>query len=210
MIIPNSFICFHSLKNLYEIGISKGTPFLCENINTTMNMNEKKRMLFVPDIYFMGVEKKENSTIQEILHFIKKGCDKPHFSSEDEFRGELQNHCLLVKSKRLRLVGGEIIGVKTAKKQRILLDDLMEEKEIELHSKCCGIYIPSDKILNRTKFQWFALLSSQQIFESKSFLSKYLPTTSIVPNLNTEITNKLYVDNVKESILLESSFMVEW
>lgn len=188
----------------------KEHPFICENINTTMNMNEKKRMLFVPDIYFMGVEKKENSTIQEILHFIKKGCDKPHFSSEDEFRGELQNHCLLVKSKRLRLVGGEIIGVKTAKKQRILLDDLMEEKEIELNSKCCGIYIPSDEILNRTKFQWFALLSSQQIFESKSFLSKYLPTTSIVPNLNTEITNKLYVDNVKESILLESSFMVEW
>ena len=30
----------------------------------------------------------------------------------------------------------------------------------------------------------------------------FLPTTSIVPNLNTEITNKLYVDNVKKSTLL--------
>ena len=54
MIIPNSFICFHSLKNLYEIGISKGTPFLCENINTTMNMNEKKRMLFIPEFSFFS------------------------------------------------------------------------------------------------------------------------------------------------------------
>ena len=188
MIIPNSFLCFQNLKHLYEIGISQNTPFLCESINNTMNAMEKKRMLYIPDILFMGVEKKENPTIQEMIHFLKKRCDDVHVSCEDEFRGTFNTHCLLlIKLNKMILIGGEIIGIKTASKERILLDDLMEEKELNLHSKCCGIYIAQDEILKRTKYQWFASLSINEIIKSNSILSKYLQlsmvdTTTIIPS----------------------------
>ena len=183
MIVPNSFICFHSLKNLFDIGISQAKPFICENINNTMNVLEKNRMNFVPDIFFMGVEKKEDATIQEILHFLQKINENPHLSCENEFRGSLNIHCLtLIKLNKMILIGGEIIGVKTASKQKILLEDLMEEKELELHSKCCGIYIPQNEILKRTKYQWFAYLSSEEILKTTSILSKYLQLSSIDGN----------------------------
>ena len=192
MIIPNSFLCFQNLKELYEIGISQKKPFLCENINNTMNSLEKKRMLFIPDIFFMGVEKKEDPTIQEIIHFLKKQCENIHSSSVNEFCGSLSIHCLLlIKLNRMILVGGEIIGVKTASKERILLDDLMEEKELQLHSKCCGIYIPQDEIIKRIKYQWFASFSIKEILKSNFILAKYLQlsivdtTTIIQSQVNT-------------------------
>ena len=174
MIVPNSFICFENLKKLYDIGISQQTPFICENNNNTMNVKEKERM-FVPDIFFMGVEKKENSTIQEIINIVKKSCDDPHKTCEDEFTGNLNTYLLLlIKLNKIILIGGEIIGIKTASNEKILLDNLMEEEEIELHLKCCGIYIPNDEILKRIKYQWFALLSSEEIMKSNSILCRYL------------------------------------
>ena len=175
MIVPNSFICFYNLKQLFDIGVSQKKPFICENINNTMNVMEKNRMNFIPDIFFMGVDKKENSTIQEILSFLKKRNKNIHSSCEDEFRGSLNIYCLdLIKLNKMILIGGEIIGIKNASKQKILLEELMEEKELDLHSKCCGIYIPHDEILKRIKYQWFAYLTSDEILKSTSILSKYL------------------------------------
>ena len=44
--------------------------------------------------------------------------------------------------------------------------------------------------------------STSNEWTNTNTFNTFLPTTSIVPNLNTEITNKLYVDNVKKSTLL--------
>ena len=49
-----------------------------------------------------------------------------------------------------------------------------------------------------------SILSTSNEWTNTNTFNTFLPTTSIVPTLNTEITNKLYVDNVKESILLET------
>jgi hypothetical protein len=37
-----------------------------------------------------------------------------------------------------------------------------------------GIYIPEDEILTRPKYQWFSVLPSEQILQTKCIISKYI------------------------------------
>ncbi len=50
----------------------------------------------------------------------------------------------------------------------------MEEEYLDLSPNAVGIFIPGDEILSRPKFQWFAVLPSEQILRSKIIISKYL------------------------------------
>ena len=193
MIVPNSFICLQNLKELFDKGISEGKPFVCENINRTMNVvKENKRMLFIPDTYFMG-SAKDDSTIREMLEYQKGRNSDIHFSSENDFLGKSNQWCLdMIKLKRIILIGGEIIGIKTAKQKTILIEDLMEDNFLDLHSQCCGIYIPHDEILKRIKYQWFAVLSSEEVLKSTAIISKYLKA-SIVDTSNLFVKDETII-----------------
>jgi len=37
-----------------------------------------------------------------------------------------------------------------------------------------GIYIPHDELMRRTKYNWYAYLTSEQVLEANVFLSKYM------------------------------------
>jgi hypothetical protein len=147
---------------------------------------ETKRMLFIPDTFFMGANKND-STIREMLEYLKERNKNPHFSSANEFLGNSSQWCLdKVKLQKFTLIGGEIIGTKTAKQKTILIEDLMEDDFLDLHSQCCGIYIPHDEVLKRNKYQWFAVLSSEEVLKSTAIVSKYLKS-SIVDTSNMYI-----------------------
>jgi hypothetical protein len=190
MIVPNSFICLKNLKDLYDRGISQSVPFICENINHSLDiLKEKKRMLFIPDTFFMG-SLKNNPTIREMLEYLKTLNSDPHFSSRNEFLGNTNQWCLdKIRLGRMILIGGEVIGIKTAKQKTILLEDLMEDNFLDLHSECCGIYIPHDEVLKRIKYQWFAVLSSQEVLRSTAIISKYLKSSIVDTSNMYEIEN---------------------
>lgn len=180
MIVPNSFICLRNLKELYERGISQNKPFICEKINNCTDVvNENKRMTFVPDTFFMGCIKND-PLIYEMLQYLKTRNNNPHFSSEHEFIGSTSQWCLKqIRLNRITLIGGEIIGTKTAKQKPILIEDLMESELLNLHEECIGIYIPHDQILNRIKYQWFCVLSSKDVLNSTAIVSKYLKSSIV-------------------------------
>jgi hypothetical protein len=50
----------------------------------------------------------------------------------------------------------------------------MEEDFLNVHDSLVGIYIPEDEILIRPKFQWFAVMPSEHILQTKCIISKYL------------------------------------
>jgi len=175
MVVPNSFVCIKNLKPFYEESMVGGRPFVCESINRTMNMSKQKhKMLFVPNTYFMGAHKND-PVILELVEYIK-GLNKSLFiSSESDFLGEISERCLeLVNGQKMNLIGGQFIGVKSKDRKTILLDNLMEEEYLNLSCEAVGIYIPDDEILNRPKFQWFAVLSKDEILNSRMIISKYL------------------------------------
>jgi len=50
----------------------------------------------------------------------------------------------------------------------------MEEGFLDLRKDTVGIYIPADEILTRPKYQWFAVLPSEQVLKTNSIIAKYL------------------------------------
>jgi hypothetical protein len=175
MLVPNSFVCMKNLAPLYKKGIARNQPFVCENINRSMDgVRQRHRLLFTPDNFFMGVEKNDPLML-EFVEYLKQRNRKLHFSNEFEFLGDSQRWCVdAVNKMHLHLVGGEIIGVKTKDRKTILIEDLLEEGYLDLHEDIVGIYIPNEEILRRPKFQWFAVLPRKEILQSNMIISKYI------------------------------------
>ena len=175
MVVPNSFICSKNLKSLYDTAISSGQPFVCENLNKSVNLaKQKQKMLFTPNGFFMG-SAKNNETIRELIDYLKKRNLNPHFSSEVEFLGESQQWFIeMINGQKISLVGGEMIGLKTNKRKPILLDDLMSDDFLDLVPNVYGVYIPADELLLRTKYEWFAALSADDVLKSSPVIAKYI------------------------------------
>jgi hypothetical protein len=175
MVVPNSLVCLKNLKSLYEDGIRNNQPFVCESINRSTNVQQQKqRLLFAPSLYFMGATKND-PVILELVEYLKQRNVSPHFSSEVDFVGDTSNWCFdRLNEGKLNLIGGERIGIKTEKRKTILLEDLMEEGFLDLRKDAVGIYIPADEILTRPKYQWFAVLPSEQVLKTNSIIAKYL------------------------------------
>jgi hypothetical protein len=167
---------------VYNEGIIGAAPFVCENVNRTMNVvaNSKGgKMLFVPDISFMGA-KKNDPIVLEMVKYLKTRSQNPHSTNEYEFLGDTAQLCLsYIQSQQMNLIGGELIGVKNNKRKPILLENIMEEEYLDLDPKCCGIYIPQEEILNRPKFQWFAVMELSQLLNTNMAITKYMQASIV-------------------------------
>ena len=56
----------------------------------------------------------------------------------------------------------------------------MSNYYLDLYTGTYGILIPSEEILNRRKYEWFARLSQKQVLESNTIIGNYL-LLSIAP-----------------------------
>ena len=180
MLVPNSFICTKNLKSIYADGLYGGRPFVCEAINRTANLLEQKQKTqFIPSLYFMGA-KRDDPTIYELVEYLKSRNISLHSSHERTFLGDSSQWCLAaIRNQKMNLIGGERIGIKTKDRKQILLEDLMEEKDLDLSPDCCGVYIPADEVLIRTKYQWLAFISKQELLKSDIAIARYIGMTTV-------------------------------
>lgn len=194
LIVPNSFLCTRNLKGMYEEGIAENKPFVCEAINRTTNNANKKNggnLLFIPSIYFMGA-KKNDSIIVEYVDYLRDRSKRGYYTNEYEFLGDTEIGALgTVHRGKMNVVGGEYIGIKTNKGKQVLLEDLMEDNYLDLNTSMYGIYIPEDELLIRPKFQWFAVLDSAQILETKTFLARHFKASIVDSYYDTSKTGEI-------------------
>ena len=180
MIVPNSFICTKPLVDFYNDAIEGRKPFVCERVCRNSNQfRQKRKLLFCPDTFFMGAPK-DNETIGELVEYLDQHNKHPHYSEEGDFLGYSSHWCMkAVEQEHMNLISGRMIGTKTKKGKTILLEDLMEEAFLDLSPDCVGVYLPSDDILTRTKYQWFATISSRELLESRIIVAKYLKASMV-------------------------------
>jgi len=175
MVVPNSFVCIKNMKTMYETGTSRNMAFVGESYNRTTS---KPGNMFLPNLYFFGAEKR-NDSIFELIEYLQGMVHKGHFSDESMVIGNLENW-LVSKHEWFHVLDGDLIGIKTYKKRRqILIEDLIEEKPIDLSPECYGIYIDESEVLKRTKYQWFAVMSIEELLNSNMILAKYLKQAAI-------------------------------
>jgi hypothetical protein len=168
--VPISFLCAKNLIGLYEKGTNGETMFVCENVN--MNITSTTE-LFCPDARFMGATK-NNDMMKQYIDFMHRQISDD-YTAQTEFLGDFNRWTnKRILTKRLRLIPGTDVGTKTVDEQTVTVDSLLSEEYIYFYPKMYGIWIPADQILKRTKFEWFARMSPQQIFQGNFILAKYI------------------------------------
>lgn len=168
--------------------------------NSTLKVN-RQRLLFMPFPSFMG-SKKNDECMSRMVEFLKIRALHPHFSSEYEFLGDYSQWCLTeIMNGNMKLIDGEMIGIKTFKEKKpILIENLLEEEYLYINPDAVGIYIPEDEILSRNKYQWFAVMSGDEILQSKMIISKYM-VEAIVNYIEPTFFNHLDVEHDTKTVL---------
>ena len=168
--VPVSFLCAQDLIGLYEKGTNGDTMFVCENVNTNITSTTD---LFYCDAKFMGA-KKNNAVLNEYIDFMQR-IISDDYTAQSKFLGDFDRWCnKRISLKRLRLIPGTDVGTKTVDEEPVTVDTLLSEDYIHFYPKMYGIWIPADQILSRRKFEWFARMSPQQIFQGNFILAKYI------------------------------------
>lgn len=77
--------------------------------------------------------------------------------------------------KKVHLLDGIYVGAKTVQGRTVVLEDLMENKDLDIPTDSLyGVVVPADALLARPKYQWFAVLPAEQVLESHCVASRLM------------------------------------
>ena len=170
MLVPPSFICFESLINVYNSGLNGDHPFVGEFV--TRNI-ASSLVTFFPNPILMGC-KKECQIMNDYIHYIEQVVSRDN-TREMDFKGNLSKWCYeQVLNHKMNVISGSMIGTKTENEDPVTIDILLNNSFFKLADTAVGLYIPSDEILNRTNYEWFAKLRPQEVLESNTMIGKYM------------------------------------
>jgi hypothetical protein len=97
------------------------------------------------------------------------------FTRESEFQGKYESWINnKINSGLINMIKGDEIGTVTTHGEPVIVDELMSNNYLSLNKNMYGILIPSDEILKRNKFEWFARASEKQVLESNTILGNYI------------------------------------
>ena len=172
--IENSFILFKSLDKIYENVLNNNKMVTAEFKNTSSNSHI---MHFMPSTKFIGCVK-ECKKMKEFMNHLEILYSSDYSNSATI--EDLVNKWLLINSQNneIDLIDGQYIGTKNINNKLITLEDIMCSTFLELNNKCYGLYVPSDELLKRNKYNWFCKLNSKEVLEANTNLSKYLILTN--------------------------------
>lgn len=192
--VPISFLCFKDLIGIYEKGTNGDTMFVCENVSSNITSTTD---LFCPDALFFGAVK-NNDMLSEYIEFMQRQISAD-YTAQSEFLGEFDRWCnKKISLKRMRLIPGTDVGTKTVDEGPVTVDTLLSEDYIHFYPKMYGIWIPSEQILKRRKFEWFARMSPEQIFQGNFILAKYI-VLATAPDSKMGIIEPLKNENENEN-----------
>ena len=175
MTVPPSFLCMKDLSGIFDQSLTGGkTMFVCEEINKTSSLSDD----YKTGISVMGC-KQESSAMKELELFLTKKIKSDH-SRSFEITDEIGVFCnKLINEGKCGRVNAELIGVRDKNGAKVQIEELLGNTHIDFTSHTYGILIPSDDILNRTSYQWFARLSGEQVLSSNTILGKYILVANV-------------------------------
>ena len=167
---PISFLCLKDLNELYIKGTRGDKMFVCETVDRNVTSTDVD---FYPNLNFCGAPK-ECETVRELCNFIQRTASHD-YTADTKFLGEYDKWSKeRIHSGKINMIEGVEIGTKTVDEKQIIVDDLMSNNYLDLYQGTYGILIPSEEILNRKKFEWFARMSPKQVMESDTIIGNYI------------------------------------
>ena len=170
MFCPLSFVCLKDLHSLYVKGTRGDKMFVCETVDRNVSSTD---IDFYPNLSFCGAPK-ECETVRELCNFIQR-TSSHDYTADVKFLGDFDKWSKQrIESGKINLIEGVEIGTKTVEEKQVIIDDLMSNHYLDLYQGTYGVLIPSDEILSRIKFEWFARLSPKQVLESDTIIGNYI------------------------------------
>lgn len=167
---PISFLCLKDLNELYIKGTRGEKMFVCETVDRNVTSTDVD---FYPNLSFCGAPK-ECETVRELCNFIQRTASHD-YTADTKFLGEYDKWSKQrIENGKINMIEGVEIGTKTIDEKQIIVDDLMSNNYLDLYKGTYGILIPSEEILNRKKFEWFARMSPKQVMESDTIIGNYI------------------------------------
>ena len=170
MVLPASFLCKKDLSSLYNNHISNNGIFTAEIQNDIFYSDLKSTK---PSFTMLGSQINSNYMF-DIIKNLEINCSR-EYTNENKFLGTnediLRKH---INQKTMTVIDGKYIGTKTNENKVINIDNLLSDSYINFNDNMYGILIPSNEILSRTKYQWFAVSHLSDIIDSNYALSKHM------------------------------------
>jgi len=167
---PISFLCLKDLNELYVKGTRGEKMFVCETVDRNVTSTDVD---FYPNLNFCGAAK-ECETVRELCNFIQRTASHD-YTADTKFLGDYDKWSKeRIQSGKINMIEGVEIGTKTVDEKQIIVDDLMSNNYLDLYQGTYGILIPSEEILSRNKFEWFARMSPKQVMESDTIIGNYI------------------------------------
>jgi len=167
---PLSFLCLKDLNELYIKGTRGEKMFVCETVDRNVTSTDVD---FYPNLSFCGAPK-DCETVRELCNFIQRTASHD-YTADTKFLGDYDKWSKeRIHSGKINMIEGVEIGTKTIDEKQIIVDDLMSNNYLDLYQGTYGILIPSEEILSRHKFEWFARLSPKQVMESDTIIGNYI------------------------------------
>ena len=167
MFIPSSFVCFKSLRPIYDMAIETDKITVGQLQNRASN--EKLLHNVAAHPIFMACAP-GNATMQSLNHHISL-LNNRDFTSEIDFLG-LINLWLEdnIKQNNVLSISGCQLGIQRPNLSLIYAEELVGSTIINLDPDAYGLYIPWDQLINRLNLQWFVRLSPEQVLESNTMI----------------------------------------
>lgn len=172
MLVPSSFVCFQSLKNLYETSITADKFFVGQFQNKTCNESLRNQDV-IPAPFFMGGAA-QDPTMKAFIEYLEI-LNSNDFTAQPDFLGDINNWLNTnIQNGKIMSLDGTLIGTQKKDGSTIYVEELVGSTFIELHPLALGLYIPWNELIIRTNLQWFVRLSPEQVLTSNTMIGKYL------------------------------------
>jgi hypothetical protein len=173
MVVPIQTICLKNLKPLYDTMTSAKKPFFIENHTTTMSVSQQVTMF---PSYDMFGALKNDTTMKKIVGILEENISRDA-TNESLFLGQLERFLFEMSQKfEISIIDGKIMGIKDVNNTPINIEKLFSEEnnDIILHSNNLCMILPSEQILKRNKYEWFASLNIGQVLQGNYYLAHLL------------------------------------
>ena len=161
VIVPPTLYLTKSIKH-----IDDDSKWYISEMNNLGNVSYASTF---PSLLLMGSNKHNDQLSQYINYYSEHmktdfGEESLHFSSN------------YMKQNDISYLDGKLIGIKDSSNNPILIEDLMENKHINLAEHHIGVYIPHAELIKRTKYNWFCSLGAREVLDCNIFISNYMRT----------------------------------
>lgn len=169
LIVPPSFLCFKSFKNINNI-ITNDVIVFGENKNNSVSYNEYP---YIPDYKIIG-SNKNNAELELFIDYLNNLINKDQ-TDESFFNGNINNYLLSkLRKNKIITIKSQFLGLKDLEYNDINLESLFDNQNIQFNDYAYGLYIQDNMILKRFNYNWFCYLSIPEILNSEFILAKLL------------------------------------